>query len=240
MLRNVAAHNQGPLPIEHLECIYREIMSASRALERVVRVAYLGPAGTFSEAAVHAAFGHGVLPLPCLSLDEVFRAAQAGTADMGIVPIENNMAGSVGQTLDLLLTTPLTIAREIALPVLHNVMSASGSLDGVTRICAHAQALAQCVEWLGTHAPGVERLAVVSNAEAARMAQADPSCAALASEAAAARYGLRIVARHIQDDPDNTTRFIVVRHEPTEPSGARSNRSCLVGRQCPWRGVSRA
>ena len=198
VLRHIVAKNAGPIKPEGLKSIYREVMSACRAIENTTRVAFLGPVGTFSEAAVYAGFGHSVETLPCASIDEVFRATEAGTADYGVVPVENSTEGVVNRTLDLLLQTPLRISSEIGIPVHHNLMTQSGTMDGVTRISAHAQALAQCATWLATHYPDIERVPVASNGEAARLASVGAGMAAIASEAAATAYGLFMVARHIQ------------------------------------------
>jgi chorismate mutase / prephenate dehydratase len=219
VLRGVAERNPGPLKNEDVQLLFREIMSACRALERRVVVAFLGPAGTFSEQAVYLQFGHAIQTLPCVSIDEVFRATEAGTADFGVVPIENSTEGAVNRTLDLLLHTSLEISGEIAIAVQHSLLTKSGNMDGVTRICAHSQALAQCQAWLNQHYPHIERQAVASNAEAARMASLDTSVAAIASEIAGRQYQLTVVSAHIQDDPHNRTRFAVVGRLKTAPSG---------------------
>ncbi|MDY7546761.1 prephenate dehydratase [Glaciimonas sp. CA11.2] len=219
VLRSVADRNPGPLQSGDVQTIFREIMSACRALEKRVTVAYLGPAGTFSEQAVYQQFGHAVDGLACASIDEVFRAAESGTADFGVVPIENSSEGVINRTLDLLLQTTLRISGEVAIPVHHSLMTKDGTTDHVTRICAHSQALAQCNAWLNQHYPNIERLAVASNAEAARMASEDPTVAGIAGEIAAQTYGLQIVSAHIQDDPHNRTRFAVVGRLHTTPSG---------------------
>lgn len=219
VLRSVAERNPGPLNSDDVQLIFREIMSACRALERRVVVAFLGPVGTFSEQAVYQQFGHAIQALPCVSIDEVFRATEAGTADFGVVPIENSSEGAINRTLDLLLQTSLAISGELAIPVQHSLMSKSGNMDGVSRICAHSQALAQCQAWLNQHYPHIERQAVASNAEAARMASNDFSVAAIASEIAGHQYHLGIVSAHIQDDPHNRTRFAVIGRLRTTPSG---------------------
>ncbi|MGS0741549.1 prephenate dehydratase [Glaciimonas sp. GG7] len=219
VLRSVADRNPGPLQSGDVQTIFREVMSACRALEKRVTVAYLGPTGTFSEQAVYQQFGHAVDGLACVSIDEVFRAAEAGTADFGVVPIENSSEGVINRTLDLLLQTTLRISGEVAIPVHHSLMTKDGTTDRVTRICAHSQALAQCNAWLNQHYPNIERLAVASNAEAARMASEDPTVAGIAGELAAQTYGLQIVSAHIQDDPHNRTRFAVVGRLQTTPSG---------------------
>jgi chorismate mutase/prephenate dehydratase len=219
VLRRVAAANTGPLPEAALRNIFREVISACRALERALRVAYLGPAGTFSELALLKQFGSSVDAVPCPSIDEVFRALEAGGVDFAIAPVENSTEGSITRTLDLLLAAPLSVVAEVSLPVNQHLLTRSGSMQGVVRICAHAQSLAQCVNWLNQHYPMLERQAVASNAEAARQASADPAVAAIAGEAAASRYELAPVASHIQDDPGNRTRFVVLGRQQTQPSG---------------------
>jgi chorismate mutase/prephenate dehydratase len=194
-------------------------MSACRALEKRVTVAYLGPVGTFSEQAVYQQFGHAVEGMPCASIDEVFRAAEAGTADFGVVPVENSTEGAINRTLDLLLQTPLTISGEVSLPVHHSLMTKSGLMDGVSQICAHPQALAQCQAWLNQHYPSIQRNPVSSNGEAARLAAENPAVAAIAGEIAGEKHGLQVVNAHIQDDPHNRTRFAVIGRLCTAPSG---------------------
>ena len=219
VLRGVADRNPGPLKDPEIQTIFREIMSACRSLERRVTVAYLGPAGTFSEQAVYQQFGRAVEGLPCVSIDEVFRATEAGTADFGVVPVENSSEGAINRTLDLMLGTTTVISGEVAIAVHHSLMTATGNMDGVTVVCAHSQALAQCQVYLNQHYPHLERRAVASNAEAAIMASKDPSIAAIASEMAGQQSGLAVVAGHIQDDPHNRTRFAVIGQLHTSPSG---------------------
>jgi chorismate mutase/prephenate dehydratase len=219
VLRRAAERNPGPLLGPDIQTIFREVMSACRALEKRVVVAYLGPEGTFSEQAVYQQFGHAIEGLPCVSIDEVFRDAEAGTADFGVVPIENSSEGVINRTLDLLLQTTLTISGEVAIPVHHSLMTKGGTMDGITRICAHSQALAQCNAWLNQNYPGIERQAVASNAEAARMAGEDSGVAAIAGEIAGQKYNLQTVNAHIQDDPHNRTRFAVIGRLRTAPSG---------------------
>jgi chorismate mutase/prephenate dehydratase len=220
ILRGVAERNPGPLKDADLQTIFREIMSACRSLEKRVTVAYLGPPGTFSEQAVYQQFGSAVEGLPCVSIDEVFRATEAGTADFGVVPVENSSEGAVNRTLDLMLGTTAIISGEISIPVHHSLMSKTGSMDGVSVVCAHSQALAQCQMWLNLHYPNIERRAVASNAEAAVMASKDATVAAVASEMAGEQYKLGVVQPHIQDDPHNRTRFAVIGQLQTNASGA--------------------
>ena len=226
VLARVANANPGPLLSSDLQSIFREVMSACRALENRVTVAFLGPVGTYSEQAVWRQFGQAVDALACVSIDEVFRSVEAGTAAFGVVPVENSTEGTVNRTLDLLLQTTLSISGEVALPVHHSLMTRSGSMEPVTRICAHSQALAQCQAWLNQHYPHIERQAVASNGEAARLATEDRQVAAIASEMAAKRYGLSIVHANIQDDPHNRTRFFVVGR--LMPSASGKDQTSLV------------
>ena len=215
--------NAGPLKTESIAPIWREIMSASRALETPTRVAYLGPAGTFSEEAALGYFGSSIVRVPCASFDEVFKTTAAGAADFGVVAVENSTEGGVGRTLDLFLHTPLAIIGETSLFVRHNLLRRENTLEGVRVVMAHPQALAQCHEWLGIHLPNAERRPVASNAEGARLAALDASHAAIASVRAGSEYGLHCVAPAIQDDPHNRTRFAIVtdpkRHPEPKPSG---------------------
>jgi len=211
--------NPGPLSDAAIESIWREVISACREIERRLRIAYLGPPGTFSELALHKHFGQGVDPVPCSSIDEVFRATESGRADFGIVPVENSSEGAVNRSLDLMLQSPLRISAEVSLAVRHNLLSLDGSLEGLRFVYAHPQALAQCTGWLDRNLPTAQRLAAASNAEGARLAAASPEAAAIASESAAQRYGLRIAQGAIQDDPHNRTRFAVVGARDCAPSG---------------------
>ncbi len=219
VLRAVAERNPGPLLGQDVQTIFREIMSACRALEKRVTVAYLGPAGTFSEQAVYRQFGQGVVAMPCASIDEVFRAAEAGTADFGVVPVENSSEGAINRTLDLLLQTTLSISGEVSIQVHHSLMTRTGSMQGVTRVIAHSQALAQCQVWLTQNYPQLERQAVASNGEAALIASQEDGVAAIAGDFAGQRYNLQVVNAHVQDDPHNRTRFAVIGRLNTTPSG---------------------
>ncbi len=211
--------NAGPLLSDGIAAIWREIMSACRALEARQTIAYLGPVGTFSEQAAHTYFGTSITGLPCNSLDEVFKAVEKGTAQFGVVPVENSSEGAISRTLDLLLDSPMQISGEVVLPIHHHLLTKSGSLDGVTTVCAHAQALAQCQQWLSQYAPQLKRQAVSSNAEAARMAADDSSLAAIAGDPAQVAYGLQASSLQIQDDPHNRTRFVVIGQYLCQPTG---------------------
>ena len=210
----------GPLKGKALQAIYREVISACRELERCMKVAYLGPPGTFSEIAALQHFGAGIEAVPCLSFDEVFRAAEAGTVDFGVVPVENSSEGAVNRSLDLMLSTTLKICGETSVDVHHSLMTLAGNMDGITRVCAHPQALAQCVGYLDRNFPSLERIPVSSNAEGARMASQNAATAGIASAIAAQRYGLQLVAQSIQDDAVNRTRFAVIGKYEGAASGA--------------------
>ena len=221
VIRNAIAKSSGPIAPESLKHIFREIMSACRALENVTTVAFLGPKGTFSEMAMEKQFGTSVNGLACDRIDEIFRAVEAGTAEFGILPMENSTEGSVNRTLDCLLRTNLTIIGECSIPIHHNVLTQSGTLEGITKIYSHPQSLGQCVGWLNAHAPHLERLTASSNGEAARLAASDPTVAAIAGERAGDLYHLRVAHAHIQDDASNRTRFVVLSRQGTQPSSLR-------------------
>jgi chorismate mutase/prephenate dehydratase len=217
---------RGPLAGERIAAVFREIISACRGLEESIRVSYLGPEGTFSEQAVRKHFGRALDALPAASVDEAFRRCESGAAQFTVVPVENSSEGAVGRTLDLLLATPLRICGEVELRVHQNLMSRAEKISSVKRIYSHAQSLAQCHGWLNQNLPGVERVPVTSNAEAARRAADEAGAAAIAGEAAAERYQLGVLARSIEDDPNNTTRFLVLGHLEPGPTGR--DRTSLV------------
>lgn len=219
VIRRLQQLNRGPFPREAIASVWTEIISACRGLERGMTVAYLGPRGSFSEQAAFEHFGRSVQPLPCPSFDEVFRAVEAGQADVGMVPVENSTEGAVNRTLDLLLSTPLKILGERSLDIRHCLMTQSGTMEGVTAIAAHPQALAQCQGWLNRNYPGLERIAESSNSEAARVASGNPAIAAIAGETAAPAWQLQIVAAGIQDDPNNRTRFLAIGDIQPLPTG---------------------
>ena len=212
--------NQGPLAGERIESIWREIISGCREIERRLRVAFLGPSGTFSEIALLKQFGHGVEAVSCSSIDEVFRTAESQQVDFGIVPVENSSEGAVNRSLDLMLQSPLVICAEVSLPVKHNLLSQNESLEGINKVCAHPQALAQCAGWLDKHLPHAQRMPVSSNAEGARLASEASDTAGIASELAAERYHLKIACGSIQDDPHNRTRFAVIGRYACAASGS--------------------
>ena len=226
VLRRVAERNPGPLSAAAAQRIVREVMSACLALEQPLTIAYLGPAGTYSESAARKHFGGAPTLLPCPAIDDVFRVIESGNAHYGVVPIENSTEGAIGRSLDLLLSSPLQICGEINLPIHHNLMTRCTALADIKRIYSHAQSLAQCHEWLNRNLPLVSRVPVASNAEAARLAAAEAGAAAVAGDAAAELYALPILAASIEDDPNNTTRFVIVSEHDSGVSGA--DRTSLV------------
>jgi chorismate mutase/prephenate dehydratase len=220
------SEKKGVLSRERLAAVFREIISACRGMEEAIRVSYLGPEGTFSEQAVRKHFGSAVEGLACVSVDEAFRRCESGAVQFTVVPAENSTEGAVGRTLDLLVATPLRICGEIELRVQQNLLSRGESLSEVKKIYSHSQSLAQCHGWLAQHLANAERVPVASNAEAAQRAAKEPGSAAVAGEAAGERYGLKALARSIEDEPNNTTRFLLLGHIAAAPTGR--DRTSLV------------
>ncbi|WP_290594397.1 MULTISPECIES: prephenate dehydratase [unclassified Arenimonas] len=213
VLRRVLDRNDGPLPDEVLLRLFREIMSACLAQQEPLKVGYLGPEGTFSQQALHKHFGHSAKGLPLASIEEVFQEVEAGHADFGVVPVENSGQGTIQSTLDMFLTSPLRICGEVELAVHQYLMSRTGRIEDIERVYSHPMSLAQARAWLRQHLPKAEKLAVSSNAEAARRARQSDDAAAIAGENAGHVYGLRTIAGPIEDRPDNTTRFLVLGRE---------------------------
>ena len=220
VLRRVLERNPGPLRNEEVVRLFREIMSACLAQEEPLKVAFLGPEGTFTQQAVLRHFGHSVRALALPTVDEVFQEVEAGNADFGVVAIENSSEGTITNTLDRFLTSPLHICGEVELRIHHCLMGKMDALERVLRVCSHGQALAQCRGWLDEHLPDAERVPVPSNAEGARRARDEHGSAAIAGETAAEVYGLNILVREIEDRADNTTRFLVVGRKLLRSSGA--------------------
>jgi chorismate mutase/prephenate dehydratase len=233
VVRGILARNRGPLPDAALARLYTEIMSACRSLEDSMTVAYLGPQGTFSQEAAAKHFGAVATLESCATIDEVFRQVETGGCGYGVVPVENSTEGAIGRTLDLLLSTPAKICGEVMLPIRQCLMSRSGALKGIRKVYSHAQSLAQCQQWLGRHLPGVERVAVVSNAEAARLAARERRAAAIGPKSAAALYGLKLLARNIEDQSKNTTRFLVIAESDAAPSGKDKTSLIMSARNVP-------
>lgn len=220
VLDHVQRSNRGPLGKEALRAIYREIMSSALALERRLRVAYFGPATTFTHQAARRRFGASVDYVDCETIADVFESVQKGQADYGVVPIENSTEGAVTHTLDEFVRTPLRICAEIYLPIAHHLMARNSARRGFKRIASHSQVFAQCRNWLRAEMPELELAPVASTARAAELAAKDRHTAAIASSLAAEYFHLRILARNIQDLSGNTTRFLVIGRSFGAPTGA--------------------
>lgn len=227
VLRRVMKRNTGPLSNEEILRLFREIMSACLALEEPLRVAFLGPAGTFTQAAALKHFGRSVHTVPLRAIDEVFREVESEGADYGVVPVENSTEGVVNHTLDMFLQSPLKICGEVQLRIHHHLIGHAQNIANVRCIYSHQQSLAQCREWLTVNLPHAERIAVSSNAEAVRLGQARPDAAAIAGQCAADIYGLPILAANIEDEPNNTTRFLIIGTR-TIPASGKDKTALLV------------
>ncbi|MFT7246598.1 MAG: chorismate mutase/prephenate dehydratase [Candidatus Azotimanducaceae bacterium] len=220
VLRNIAAQNPGPLSNEKIMQVYRQIMSACLALEEPLKVAYLGPEGTFTQLATLKQFGHAVVGMPMVTLDDVFREVASENCNYGVIPVENSTEGVISHTLDNFLSSPLHICGEVELRIHHHLMVAPDTEESeIERIYSHQQTLGQCRRWIDGHYPKVARITASSNAEAAKIALKEKGAAAIAGEIAAEIYGLKILSKKIEDQSDNTTRFIVVGREDIGPSG---------------------
>lgn len=233
VLRRLLEQNPGPLSDEAVSAIFRTVMSNCRTLEKELSVAFLGPLGTFSEEAANKQFGGLSKPVQCASIDEVFQTVETGAVDYGVVPVENSTEGGIGRTLDLLLQTSLHICGEIELPVHHNLLSKASGKEGIRKIYSHAQSLAQCHEWLNRNLSGIERQAVASNSEAARLAAGHEGAGAIASRRAGELFGLNLLAESIEDDPRNTTRFLVLSNHDVAPSGRDKTSLAMAARNVP-------
>lgn len=219
VLRRIRDSNPGPLPVDDAVRIVREIMSACLALEQPLRVAYFGPAGTYTHAAAQKHFGSAVDFVPRAAIDDVVREVEAGGAQFGVVPIENSLEGPVNLSHDLLYASNLSVCGEVVLPIHHQLLSKARSLRELKRVYAHSQALAQCRHWLDSQCPQAERVAASSNAEAARLVAQQPEAAAIAGSIAAELYELPVLAANIEDRADNTTRFLVLGTAAIPPTG---------------------
>jgi chorismate mutase/prephenate dehydratase len=219
VLRAVRDRNEGPLRDEEMLRLFREIMSACLAQQEPLKVGFLGPEGTFTQTAVYKHFGHSVRGLPFSTIDEVFQEVECGAADFGVVPIENSTEGTVNHTLDMFLTSPLKVGGEIELRIEQHLLGNETGLDTIERVCAHEQSLAQCRGWLREYLPHVELIGVSSNAAGARRARDEKGTAAIGGEAAAEVYDLKMLVNNIEDQSDNSTRFLVIGRELLAPSG---------------------
>lgn len=229
ILHRIQNLNKGPLPNEGVARLFREIMSECLAVERPLTIAYLGPQGTFTQLAAIKHFGHAAHTVACPTVDESLRLVEARQADYVVAPIENSTEGSVGRTLDLLVETPLKVCGEVVLRIHHHLLRKNNSFNELKIVYAHSQALAQCQRWLAKNLPqNVNCVAVSSNGEAAKLASENPHAAAIASQAAAEIYQLHKLASNIEDEPNNTTRFLVLGYQETVPCGQTDKTSLIV------------
>ena len=219
LLERISRKNKGPFPSHSLHHVFREILSASRALQSPMKAAYLGPEATFTHLAAIKHFGRSTDLIPEGSVGKVFDAVEGERADCGVVPIENSTEGVVGATLDRFMESSLKITGEITLPITHHLLARSGSVGSIRRIYSHPQATAQCRNWLEENLPNVPILEVESTARAAERAAGNHGAAAIASEAAAELYRLKVVRRHIEDSASNFTRFLVLGDKVPAPTG---------------------
>jgi chorismate mutase/prephenate dehydratase len=219
LIEALVRSNVGPFPASGIRAVFREIISATYSLEARLRIAYLGPEGTFSHAAARATFGSQAEYVPVATIGDVVTAVERNEADHGVVPVENSTDGIVTQTLDALLDTRLALCGETLLRISHCLLSQSGSLEDVKCVASHPQPLAQCRHWLDRHLPGIPRIETPSTTAAAQLATKDPGTAAIASALAGELSGLGTIASQIEDRRDNTTRFLVLGGDAPAPSG---------------------
>lgn len=219
VLRRVQDNNAGPLSNQAVAQLFTEIMSQCRALEAPLSVAYLGPEGTFTEAAALKRFGSAIQGQPHATIDDVFHAVEGGTAHYGMVPVENSTEGAIGRTLDLLMQSPLQVCGEVMLAIHQCLLSQYCETSAIKTVYSHPQSFGQCQGWLNANLPHAARIPAASNAEAARLAAENPHSAAIAGSQAAARFGLKVCRQNIEDDANNTTRFLVLGNQQVAPSG---------------------
>jgi len=219
VLKRLQGSNGGPLSDSAVAQLFTEVMSHCRALEAPLTVAYLGPEGTFTEAAALKRFGNAIQGRPCSTIDDVFRTVGSGVAHYGVVPVENSSEGAIGRTLDLLLQSTLQVCGEVLLPIHQCLMAKHCEPGSIKTVYSHPQSLGQCQGWLNANLPHAARIPVASNAEAARLAAEERHSAAIAGSQAASRFGLKLCVENIEDEPSNTTRFLVLGNQHVAPSG---------------------
>ena len=220
VLRHIMEANTGPIDNEDMARLFRQIMSACLALEQPIKVAFLGPEGTFTQEAALKHFGDGAISVPKAAIDEVFREVLAGACNYGVVPVENSTEGVISHTLDSFMDSLIKICGEVELRIHHHFMvGGNTNNDNITRVYSHAQSLAQCRQWLNSNYPNIERVAVSSNAEAAKRVQGEWNSAAIAGDMSCELYQLEKLWEKIEDRPDNSTRFLIIGRESVPPSG---------------------
>lgn len=233
ILDKVKRRNKGPIPDKALLVLFKEIMSICRSLEQKIRVAYLGPEGTYSQAAVYKQFGHAVNAIALVAIDEVFREVDSGNCEYGLVPVENSSEGVVNHTLDMFMQSSLQICGEVELRIHHHLLSKQEDMSKINKVYSHQQSFAQCREWLNANLAGLEIISTTSNGEAARLASQDKNVAAIAGEQAGMLYGLNSLVKNIEDNPNNTTRFLVIGRQSPSISGKDKTSLLLSTRNTP-------
>jgi len=233
VIKRFKASNQGPLSDDEVGRLIREVMSACLALEQPLKIAYLGPEGTFTQSAALKHFGHSVSTLPMSSIPDVFNAVESGQANYGLVPVENSTEGVISHTLDMFIDSKLKVCGEVEIRVHHHLANRTRDLSGVKYIYSHQQSFAQCRRWLDQNMPGIERIAVSSNGEAARLAKSELTAAAICGLPAVEAFGLEICHENIEDLSDNTTRFVIVGNQDIAPSGADKTSLLVSTRNTP-------
>jgi len=219
VLRRIKTLNQGPIDDDAAVRLFRELMSACLALEKPLQVAFLGPEGTFTQQAAYKHFGHAAQVIAATSIDDIFKLVENEQCQFGVVPIENSTEGVITHTLDRFVNSPLQICGEVEIRIHHNLLGTVSQLSDISEIYSHQQSLAQCRKWINLRLPDVALTAVSSNAEAAKMASKQPGKAAIAGEIAAELYGLNVLEKHIEDEQDNTTRFLIIGHQTANSTG---------------------
>ena len=219
VLRRIKDINEGPLSDQVLSCIYQEIMSACLSLEAPLKVSYLGPKGTYTQAATQVHFGNSILSMSQSSVEDVFSSVEKRESHYGVVPVENSTQGIVSSTLDMFMNSSLKISGEIEIAIHHNLLSKEKKISEIKRIYAHPQSFSQCKIWLDKNCPKCEKINASSNAEAALIASKEKNAAAIASEIAADIYDLKILNKNLEDNFNNSTRFLVIGDRDTKPSG---------------------
>ena len=219
VIKRLRSMNQGPLSDAEVGRLIREVMSACLALEQPLKIAYLGPEGTFTQSAALKHFGHSVTTVPMSSIPDVFNSVESGHADYGLVPVENSTEGVVSHTLDMFMDSSLKVCGEVEIPIHHHLATRSQDVGAIKHIYSHQQSFAQCRRWLDQNLPGIERLPVSSNAEAARLASLEPDAAAICGMPAVEIFGLKVCYENIEDLADNSTRFVIIGKQDVDPSG---------------------
>ncbi len=233
VIQRIKELNRGPLSDKEAARLIREVMSACLALEQPLKIAYLGPEGTFTQAAALKHFGNSVDTIPMSCIPDVFAAVQAGHADFGLVPVENSTEGVISHTLDMFLYSELKVCGEVEVRIHHQLANLSQDPKDIRRIYSHQQSFAQCRNWLDQNFPNIERIPVSSNAEAARLAAREPEAAAICGQQAVDIFGLRVCHSNIEDLADNTTRFMVIGDMEVAPSGHDKTTILLSARNRP-------